>query len=112
MADAKSGERRTLVSGAKEPWHLDKRVPIVLILTLAAQSCAVIWYASKLDSRVAYLEEQVAARSMVNERLARMEERFEAIKDDVSDVKQSQMNIERMVRYLTRQSLPPPDGGK
>ena len=37
-------------------WHLDKRVPIALILTIAMQTIGLVWYVSKLDSRVEALE--------------------------------------------------------
>lgn len=37
-------------------WHLDKRVPIALILTIMMQTIGVVWYVSKLDSRVMALE--------------------------------------------------------
>lgn len=36
----------------KESWHLDKRIPIALIITLLSQFAAVIGYISKLDARV------------------------------------------------------------
>lgn len=97
--------RGKIVTGMKEPWHLDKRVPIAIIAGLMFQFGGFVWYASKLDSRVGYLEEQVSARSMVNERLARMEERLESVREDASEMKQSQINIERMVRNLARQNF-------
>lgn len=37
-------------------WHLDRRVPIVFILAILAQSVGLIWYLSKQDSRLASLE--------------------------------------------------------
>jgi len=37
-------------------WHLDRRVPIVFILAILAQSVGLIWYLSKQDSRLAWLE--------------------------------------------------------
>jgi hypothetical protein len=40
------------MSGASEPWHLDKRVPLALILSLAVQTAAVVWWAAALSARV------------------------------------------------------------
>ena len=37
-------------------WHLDRRVPIVFILAILAQSAGLVWYLSKQDSRLASLE--------------------------------------------------------
>ncbi len=37
-------------------WHLDKRVPIALIITMLLQGIGLVWYVSKIDSRVQTLE--------------------------------------------------------
>lgn len=44
-----------------EPWHLDKRVPLSLILALIAQTGAVFWWASGIEARL-------AAETNLNER--------------------------------------------
>lgn len=33
-------------------WHLDKRVPISLILAIAIQTVTIVWWASSMESRV------------------------------------------------------------
>jgi hypothetical protein len=45
-------------SGSLGEWHLDKRVPISLILFVLLQAVSTIWFASKLDSRLTRLEEE------------------------------------------------------
>lgn len=35
-----------------EPWHLDRRVPLSLIIALVAQTGAVFWWASGLEARL------------------------------------------------------------
>lgn len=37
-------------------WHLDKRVPIALIFAMLLQSAGLVWWVSKLDSRVSQVE--------------------------------------------------------
>ena len=37
-------------------WHLDKRVPIALITTLAIQTCGIVWWAASMQARVERLE--------------------------------------------------------
>ena len=37
---------------AAEPWHLDKKVPLALILSLSVQTAAMIWWAATLSARV------------------------------------------------------------
>jgi uncharacterized coiled-coil protein SlyX len=44
------------VAEANESWHLDKRVPISLILVLLGQTVAIVWWASAVENRVAVLE--------------------------------------------------------
>lgn len=39
-------------------WHLDKKVPIAIILTIALQTAGVIWFAAKLESRVTAVEQR------------------------------------------------------
>lgn len=35
-----------------EPWHLDKRVPVALIVTIVFQSVAAVWWAATINSQV------------------------------------------------------------
>ena len=39
-------------AGDLEPWHLDKRVPIAMILALLAQTGGMIWWAASISTRV------------------------------------------------------------
>ncbi len=54
-------------------WHLDKRVPIALIVTIAMQSAVIIWWASQIEARVNGLEQTDAERATVEARLVRLE---------------------------------------
>lgn len=40
----------------QEGWHLDKKVPISLILALCAQFGGGVWYAGRIDARIEKLE--------------------------------------------------------
>ena len=75
-------------------WHLDKRVPIGLMIGLTLNLGLGIWYASKLDSRITYLEvdgvrtngtiEKIRENGDVNAtRLTRVEDHTETILDIV-----------------------------
>lgn len=44
---------------APEPWHLDRRVPIALILTVAIQTGGMVWWASALSSQVASHDKRI-----------------------------------------------------
>ncbi|MEO9648831.1 MAG: hypothetical protein ABJ360_22595 [Roseobacter sp.] len=45
-------------------WHLDRRVPLALIVTIAMQTSAAGWFMSSLESRVAELERDSADISL------------------------------------------------
>ena len=53
-------------------WHLDKRVPIAIILAIFVQTAGVVWWAARLENRVVTLEKanteiatDLAARAIV-----------------------------------------------
>jgi hypothetical protein len=54
-------------------WHLDKRVPIALILTILIQTGAVGLVIGQTLTRVASLETKMEKSDGVSERLARLE---------------------------------------
>ena len=75
-----------------EPWHLDKRVPIALIVTIIVQTGGMIWWASGLTHRVDQHGRDITAlhqdgrgyineAARVRETLARLEERLAAQND-------------------------------
>lgn len=45
----------------KEPWHLDRKVPIALILTIIVQTSAIVWWAATTDSRLGEVERKTLA---------------------------------------------------
>ncbi len=70
-------------------WHLDKKVPLALILTMALQTVCVIWWAASLSTRVDHQERQIAGLVMseqqtkqearrIGEWLSRVDERIAA----------------------------------
>lgn len=50
-------ERRTEDRRSEDQWHLDKKVPITILLALAINAFAGIWWASKLESRIERVEQ-------------------------------------------------------
>lgn len=73
-------------------WHLDKRIPIAIIVAILVNSGLGVWYASKLDSRVTAVE-LAEARDAVNiamdekdvragsDRLIRVEDKIDQIRE-------------------------------
>jgi Na+/pantothenate symporter len=71
-----------------ESWHLDKRVNVSLIVVLAAQIAAGIWFASKMDSRLSAVE----ARTTMIESTR--------VGESLAELKTSQKNVEQAVRRI------------
>lgn len=70
-------------------WHLDKRIPVALLLGVLGQGAGGIWWMSSLQSRVAHLETSVPALAAADAetgrdvrsiglQIARLEERVAA----------------------------------
>jgi hypothetical protein len=53
---------------AREPWHLDRRVPLALILTILLQTGAAVWFAASLQARVDVLERDIEREHVLNAR--------------------------------------------
>ena len=72
-------------------WHLDRRIPIALIIALIIQTAGAVWWASALAQRVSALEEKQNTAAMVapvqSDRLTRVETRVETIQRDVTEIK-------------------------
>ena len=63
-----------------ESWHLDRTVPIAIIVTIAIQTLALVVWAAKLDSRVSSLETKDATQQTLIDAKARVaDERWENI---------------------------------
>jgi hypothetical protein len=63
---------------AREAWHLDRRVPVAIILALLLQTVTVVWWGAQMDARVATLELHDLSNGPTSERLARVEENLKA----------------------------------
>jgi hypothetical protein len=84
------------------------------MVALGIQTSGIVWWAATIqaqsdarEARIVRLEEQSVKDRQYRELLARFEERMERVRDDVSDLKESQVNMERMLRNLI-QGLPRP----
>jgi hypothetical protein len=49
-------------------WHLDKKVPISLIIMMVMQFTALVWFVGKLDARILALETGVSVQHERDER--------------------------------------------
>jgi hypothetical protein len=82
-----------------QQWHLDRRVPLALIAMIAAQTCAALWWASGLDTRVGMLERQYAAVSPQAGQIIRLQTQLEGISANILDIKNA---LERGQQWTPR----------
>lgn len=94
-----------MADDTEKQWHVDRRVPIPLLLAIGLQTAGAIWWASGINQRVAVLEKGDGDRSAQTTQLtniaidmAALKEKTQATNDDVSDIKRS-------VEMLTQQVL-------
>lgn len=62
-------------------WHIDKRIPAIFIVTVVLQTVAVVWWAAHLDARVKNLEVWANNNRPLIEKINRLEERIDGIRD-------------------------------
>ena len=68
-------------------WHLDKKVPLALMFTIACQTSAIVWWAAGINARVEQLEKQLQLAAPHAERIIRLEEKVTTIRDGIEDIK-------------------------
>jgi len=54
-------------------WHLDKRVPVALIIVIFIQTVSIVWWAATLSARVGYLEDANTSRQTYEARIITLE---------------------------------------
>lgn len=67
-------------------WHLDKKVPLALIATIAIQTIGIVWFAAGLFYRVEALEKHQLASSPQADRITRMEVKIENVERGVNRI--------------------------
>lgn len=85
----------TVIDKSDERWHVDRKVPVALLVTLVltftGQTITAIWWASKTDSRIESLEKQstvaVPISSEQGTRLTRVEVKVDNLIDGLTEIK-------------------------
>jgi hypothetical protein len=68
-------------------WHLDKRIPIALILALVGHAGATIWWGADITARLSQVERMQQASAPQVERIIRLETRMEGIADRLVEIR-------------------------
>ena len=76
---------------ANEQWHLDRRVPISIIIALFVQTVTFVYFGtawkSDTDFRIAALEKAEDSRQNHESRLVVLEQQFGYIRADLQEIK-------------------------
>ncbi|MCU0920755.1 MAG: hypothetical protein MUF16_10520 [Burkholderiaceae bacterium] len=68
-------------------WHLDRRVPISIILAMLAQFAGGLWFVARLDARIIALETaQVAQAERDNRQDANHNDSLSLLRSDMRDI--------------------------
>jgi hypothetical protein len=76
-----------MASPEDRQWHLDKKVPLALIITIIGQTIVAAWGASNLWTRVGELERQTQLAAPQFERIIRLETKVDGITGSLSEIK-------------------------
>ncbi len=79
--------RRRTDMDADARWHLDKRVPIAMIVAIMVQTGGGIWWAATVNARVNAIETSIQSTAPQADRLTRVEVQIEVVKDGVNEIK-------------------------
>lgn len=96
-------------------WHLDRRVPIALILALLAQSGTAVWWASKMESRVENVattnqrqDDQIEALDADAQRMAvgaaTVNAQLQAVRESLAEMKDAQRETNDLLRQLSERA--------
>ena len=68
-------------------WHLDKRVPIAMIVAICLQTGGLVWWASNISERVNALERSRDSTAPQGDRLTRVEVKPEGVQSGIEEIK-------------------------
>lgn len=96
----------------EQAWHLDRKVPIGIILALSAHAAMGFWWASKMEAR---LEGLISAEVSQNVRISATEAttqslsvgaatvnaQMQSVRESLDELKQAQRETNDLLRQLT-----------
>lgn len=81
-------------------WHLDKRVPIALIVTLVLQAVVFTRFLVAMDYRIASLESSALKTEDIPTDLAVVKQQISSMHEDIGDLTEQQTRIESKIDRL------------
>lgn len=87
----------------REPWHLDKRVPVALIFAILLQTGAGFWWAASINERVNNLELFRQDSKNAASDIAVMKVEIVNLKGQISDLKAEVASTNTILRRIEAQ---------
>jgi len=81
-------------------WHLDKRVPIALVVLIIAQTAGAIWWASAVNGSIMALEKRVDLNDETNRR---QYDRINADRESGRQTAKQLARVEGLLQSIDRQ---------
>ena len=78
---------------SNEPWTVDRKIPVALIITLVLQTAGILYWAAGLEHRVATVEAWIETNQDTTTRLVRVEERLLSVREGLDDLKDAVLQM-------------------
>lgn len=70
-----------------EEWHIEKKIPLALIIAVLTQTFGIAWWGSAMSTRVEQLERRAESTASQSERIVRLEEKVGGIQQGIAEIK-------------------------
>lgn len=84
---SRSRQPASVIDKSDSNWHLDRKVPVAIIVALMMQTAGVVWWGATASERLNALERKVDLAAPQADRLTKVETRLEAVQDGISEIK-------------------------
>ena len=96
-------------------WHLDKRVPITLVIVIGLQTSAAVWWAASINARLAAAELTLVARAPVIDRFIKTEDAYSQLRNELvsrldrmtTDFNRLEDKVDRLIESMPARRLQP-----
>lgn len=80
-------EPATVIDKSDESWHVDRKIPVAVLLAFVVQTSGIVWWGATASERLSAVERRVEFAAPQADRLTRLEVNVEAIKDSLNEIK-------------------------
>lgn len=78
---------KKMIEMDEEHWHIDRRIPVAVLLTLSLNLGAFVWWAASSNERLNSVETFMRNQTSNSERLVRLETEIKHVRDGMLEIK-------------------------